>query len=325
MGRLSKYLISNFFSSFLGLFLVLFTVSSMVFLLKSANVTALLKVSMSEFMYLYFLSLPQILFFTLPLTFFITAAFSLSKLFDSSELIVILSSGITPMKILKPFLVMSLLITLLLLTITTVSIPFSTILYKNFLLMKKNESAFNLSTSSVGQKINGWSLFIEKKEKSTYKKNILFNEKQDIFIISDSAKIEKNRNYFTFALSKGTLYQGGIETNIVNYEKLHINSEIKQTRFTLETLSDYIASNAKQFYTFLAISFFPFALFFFLAPISFFHNRYDKNRTVAYSMVLIITYVGAAFTLNSLYLFFLVPLLFTLAGYYLHTLKLKRF
>ena len=67
---LNKYLINNFFNSFFTLFSILFIIASMVLLITISNMTAVLKINLGEFIYLYILSLPEIIFYTLPLTFF---------------------------------------------------------------------------------------------------------------------------------------------------------------------------------------------------------------------------------------------------------------
>jgi lipopolysaccharide export system permease protein len=167
--------------------------------------TAILKITISEFLYLYVLSLPEIIFYTLPLTFFITSAIAISKLFENSELITVLALGTTPKKIVRPFLYLSIFATILLLVITFFSIPTSQILYKNFINIKKTESQFNFAPSSIGQKIGIWNIFIEKKIKNSYKNIILYNSQKNIFIHANKAKTHRENNYFILSLYNGTL------------------------------------------------------------------------------------------------------------------------
>jgi len=195
---LKKYLINNFLSSFFILFFILFVISSMVLLLAISNMTAVLKIDIGEFLYLYLLSLPEIIFYTLPLSFFITSAISISKLFENSELITVLALGISPKTVVKPFFSLSILVTFILLIITFFSIPTSQILYKNFFNTKKIESQFNFSASSIGQKFGEWNIFINEKKGKEYSNIVMYNHKKNLFIISNKAKTFKKDNFYLF-------------------------------------------------------------------------------------------------------------------------------
>ena len=327
MNKLNKYLVSNFFTSFITLFFILFMVASMVFLLKLSNVTAMLKINIFEFLYLYFLSLPQIIFFTLPLTFFITSATSLAKLSENSELIVLLSLGITPSKILKPFLFISAFITAILIFISLISLPSSNILYRDFLINKKNESAFNFSTSTASQRFGNWNVFVKSKKKDgTYTNSILYNNKRNILILSDSSKIIQDPEYFRFSIFFGNLYQIKNNFSKIQFDRLDINKKLAKTKLNFTTISQYIHKKQKDFYTFLTISFFPIAIYFFLANISFFHNRYEKNHSIIYALIISVLYFVLAFSLSKLlYVTLLVPILFFIIGYLIYNKRIKRF
>ena len=327
MHKLNRYLISNFFVSFITLFFILFMIASMIFLLKLSNVTAMLKINLFEFLYLYFLSLPQIIFFTLPLTFFITSAISLAKLSENSELIVILSLGVAPSKILRPFLYISLFITSILLFITIISIPSSNILYRDFLINKKNESAFNFSASTAAQRFGDWNVFVEsKKDDGTYSNSILYNKKKNILVLADSSKIIQDPTYFRYSIFFGNLYQMKKDFTQIKFERFDINKKLAKTKLSFTTISEYIKQKQKEFYTFLTISFFPIAIYFFLANISFFHNRYEKNHSIRYALLISIIYFVLAFALVKLLHFMLfIPILFLIVGYLIYRKRIKRF
>jgi hypothetical protein len=84
----SEYIIDNFTVSFLSIFLPLFSIASVIFLIKLATYTAIIHLSIWEMIKLYIFVLPEILFFTLPLTFFIAATLTLFKLSNDNEMIV---------------------------------------------------------------------------------------------------------------------------------------------------------------------------------------------------------------------------------------------
>jgi len=308
MAKLDRYLINNFFSSFFTLFSVLFIIASMVLLLTISNMTMMLKINISEFLYLYFLSLPEIIFYTLPLSFFITSALSISKLFENSELISVLSLGANPKTITKPFFYLSIFVTFILLVITFFSIPTSQILYKNFFNTKKIESQFNFSVSSIGQKFGEWNIFIQNKNKNIYKNIVMYNNQKDILIIANKAKTLKKENYFVLSLFNGHLYnQKNNKTSKIDFNQFDINQKIKITKLSFNTIGEYIKTYKKKVNKYFIIAFFPIVSFFFLASISFFHNRYQKNHSIIYSAIISILYYAFVFvSYKNLYAIFII-------------------
>ena len=327
MLKLNKYLIDNFFSSFFTLFTILFIIASMVLLLTISNMTAVLKITLWEFLYLYILSLPEIIFYTLPLTFFITAALSISKLFENSELIMVLSLGISPKKITKPFFNISIFFTIFMLLITFLSIPTSQILYKNFINIKKTESQFNFTPSSMGQKLGVWNIFIKSKTKNGYKDIILYNSEKNILINAKKAKTFKKENYFVLSLFNGQFYQQDKQKLIkTKFSQLNLNQKISITKLSLNSISEYLNKYKKKTNKYFLIALFPFVSIFFLASVSFFHNRYQKNHAIIYAIVIAIAYYAFAFvSYKNLYAIFIIVPLFIIIAKLIHLKKVKQF
>ena len=327
MLKLNKYLIDNFFSGFFTLFSILFIIASMVLLLTISNVTAVLKIDIWEFLYLYVLSLPEIIFYTLPLTFFITAAISIAKLFENSELITVLALGIAPKQITKPFFYLSIFVTILLLIITFFSIPTSQILYKNFINIKKTESQFNFTPSSIGQKLGDWNIFIEKKDKNIYKNIVLYNNEKNILINAKTAKTLKKNNYFILSLYEGNLYsQKETKLSKIKFQNLDLNQKISITKLSFNSIKEYLQKYKKKTNKYFIISFFPLVSFFFLATISFFHNRYQKNHAIIFGMIISIFYYATAFvTYKNLYSIFLIIPIFIITAKIIEKKRIKQF
>ena len=305
---LKKYLIESFFGSFFTLFAILFIIASMVLLLTISNMTAMLKINLSEFLYLYVLSLPEIIFYTLPLTFFITASLSIAKLFENSELITVLALGSSPKQIVKPFFNLSIFLTFLLFIITFLSIPTSQILYKNFINIKKAQSQFNFFASSIGQKFGNWNVFIKEKHNNNYKDLILYNNSQKLFIISNTAETLRNKNYFTLSLFDGNLYyQDKNTTTKVKFKQLDLNQQIQILPLNLQTIGDYLKKYKYKTNKYLLIALFPIVSMFFLAGVSFFHNRYQKNHSVILSLsIAVLYYVSVFISYKNLYAIFII-------------------
>ena len=326
MDKLNKYLINNFFHTFIILFGILFVISSMILLLTISNVTMMLKINISEFLYLYFLSLPEIIFFTIPLSFFIAASITIAKLFENSELLSVLSLGVSPKKILKPFLYISIFITIISLIITFFSVPASSILYKNFFNIKKAESNFNFLVSSTGQKFGEWSLFAQKKVNKKYHNIVMYNNKKKILITAPIGYTTKKDNIFSLILLNGHIYNKNKKTNYIKFKKLKINEKINITNLSFQTIGQYIKTNKDKTNKYFLISFFPLIAYFFIGGISFFHNRYQKNYSIIYTLAISIAYYIAAFVLHkNLYsIFYIVPI-FIIIGIIFSKKRIKRF
>jgi len=327
MLKLNKYLIDNFFSGFFTLFTILFIIASMVLMIALSNMTAMLKITIWEFLYLYILSLPEIVFYTLPLTFFITAAISISKLFENSELITVLSLGISPKKIIRPFLYISILISFVLIIITFFSIPTSNILYKNFINTKKIQSQFNFSASSIGQKLGDWNIFIEKKHKKTYQNIVLYNNKKNLLITAKTAKTYRNNNYFILSLDNGKIYiQNNYKLSIIKFKNFHLNQKIDITPLSFTNIKEYLLKYKEKTNKYFIISLFPIITIFFLASISFFHNRYQKNHSITYSALISITYYMIAFiTYKNLYSILFIAPSFIIIAKLIEKKRIKQF
>jgi len=315
MLRLNRYLINNFFTTFFPLFAILFIVASMVLLLTISNMTAVLKINLWEFLYLYFLSLPEIIFYTLPLSVFIGSAVSIAKLFENSELLTILALGIEPKRILRPFLYIAIITSFILLIITFFSIPTSQILYKNFFNAKKIESQFNFSPSAIGQKFGEWNLFIKSKKGKKYRNIVMYNNKKEILITAQKAKTFKKANYFILSLENGHLYQKGEKTTILSFEKFNINQKIELTNISFNSIGEYLRKYKKKSNRYLIIALFPLVGYLFLAPVSFFHNRYQQNHSIFYSGIVTISYYVATFILykNLFAIFIIIPIFFIIS------------
>jgi len=104
MKLLKKYLLINFSQTFFPIFLTLYSITSIIFLVKIASLTSIIQINFFELLELYLYSVPTILFYTLPISIFVSLSLTLSKLSSEYELIVITSFGLNPIKILKIFL-----------------------------------------------------------------------------------------------------------------------------------------------------------------------------------------------------------------------------
>ena len=335
--RLSNYLHSQLAISFFPIFLGLFFITSVVFLVKIVSLTSVIKMNFMELFGLYAYTVPQILLFTLPISYFLSLVISISKLSSEYEMIVITSFGISPLDIVKKLLPITLLISVALLVITLGLIPKAKYLMNSFIDYKKSEANFNIKESEFGQKFGDWLIFIEKKEDNIYKNVKLFkkeNEKEEL-IVSESAILENNKGNLTFKLFNGKIFIiDDSELNEIDFETMYINEIVNnQQILVFSTSFNYWILSLKHnldndsFVFFILTSIFPLISLFFVITFGYFNPRYEKNRAVAYSIgavvlyYVIIKFVGDRLVLHSLYI---IPIVWIIASYILYSKTTKK-
>jgi lipopolysaccharide export system permease protein len=335
--RLNNYLHSQFAVTFFPIFLGLFFITSMVFLVKIASLTSIITMNFFELFKLFSYSIPQIIFFTLPITFFISLAITLSKLSSEYELTVITSFGLNPEKILKIFFPITAILTLLLLVVSVGLIPKAKYLSKQFIEIKKKEANFNIKESEFGQKFGDWLIYIDGKENNIFKdlKLLQTDKDRDQFVISKEAVLENLKGFLSFRLDDGTVYiVDNKEFSQIKYDRLFINDSIaddKEDKF-LDSYT-FWKDNFKQnkdldditFY--ILTSIFPLISLFLIITFGYFNPRYEKNKTVAYSILavvvyyVLIKYIGDRLLIHSIYI---IPIIWLLGSYILYSKTTKK-
>lgn len=337
--RLNNYLHLQFAITFFPIFLGLFFITSMVFLVKIISLTSVIKIDFVELFRLFGYTVPQILLFTLPISYFLSLAISVSKLSSEYEMAVITAFGVNPIKIIKLFLPITLLVSICLLVITLGLIPKTKFLMNEFLDYKKSEANFNIKESEFGQKFGDWLIFIEKKENKIYENVKLFkkeNEKEQ-FIISKNALLDNDKGYLTFKLLEGKIFDINLnnkELNQVNYQTMYINEIINNqqvvpfsTSINYWILSLQYDLDNDSFVFFILTSIFPLISLFLVIVFGYFNPRYEKNRTVAYSILavviyyILIKYIGDRLLLHSIYI---IPIIWLIASYLLYSKTTKK-
>ncbi|MCT7533622.1 LptF/LptG family permease [Aliarcobacter cryaerophilus] len=335
--RLSNYLHSQLAISFFPIFLGLFFITSVVFLVKIVSLTSVIKMNFIELFSLYLYTVPQILLFTLPISYFLSLVISISKLSSEYEMTVITSFGVGPLNIVKKLLPITLLISIALLVITLGLIPKAKYLMNSFIDYKKNEANFNIKESEFGQKFGDWLIFIEKKEDNIYKNVKLFkkeNNKEEL-IVSETAILENNKGNLTFKLFNGKIFIiDDSELNEIGFETMYINEIVNnQQILVFSTSLNYWILSLKynldndSFVFFILTSIFPLISLFLVITFGYFNPRYEKNRAVAYSIgavvlyYVLIKYIGDRLLLHSLYI---IPTIWIIASYILYSKTIKK-
>lgn len=318
MHRLKKYIISNLSILFISIFLPLFSIASVIFLIKLATYTAIIQLSLWEMSKLYFFILPEILFYTLPVTFFIAAVLSLFKLSNDNEVVVIFSLGIQPKFILKTLFVPAILLSALLLFNFLVLFPHTTVLSSNFVSYKKSEAQFNLSASEFGHSFGDWLLYLGKANPDgTFGDVFLFNKnkKEEILIGANNAEVINDSGMLRLKLTNGEGYSYSKKTfSQINFETMYINDNLKTDLTKYRTPIDYWLSDERKeskkhmLITDTLLSLFPVLTLFLVASIGIVHVRHQKARVYLYLFLGVLLYYGATLGLQKIFGYYTIPL-----------------
>lgn len=328
---LKKYFLQTFSQTFFPIFLTLFLITSIIFLVKIASLTSIIQLSFLELMELFSYNIPTILFYTLPVTIFISLTLSLSKLSSEYELIVVTSFGKNPLKVLKIFLPFLLVTSFLLLFIALLLIPKSLFLKDQFIENKKTEAQFNIKPSEYGQEFGKWLIYVSKEENGLYEDIVLYenSEEKNIFIVAKYATIKNIDSALNLNLEDGKVFDISKSISQINFRKMVIHNELKKIK-NINSINEFIEFWNKEYdkLTFYILgSLFPLLSVFFILYAGYYNPRYEKNRSVAISMVATITFIVLSHKLSKsleLQLLFYLPIFWFLIGYILYHTKIKK-
>ncbi len=328
MNKLRQYIISNLSSIFFSIFLSLFAIASVIFLIKLATYTAVIQLTVWEMTKLYFFRVPELLFYTLPVTFFIAATLSLFRLSNENEIVVIFSLGIKPSYLIKTLLKPAMFLSVILLFNFFIIFPHSKILSSNFISYKKSEAQFNLAASEFGNSFGNWLLYLGKKnDDGSFSKVFLFNknDKEEILISAKRAKLLNDSGILRLKLYNGQGYSYSKEKfTQINFEMMLLNDTMKTKLDVYREPLDYWLSperhkvKKKMFITDFLLSLFPVMGLFLAAAIGIVHSRHQKSQIYLFLFLGIVLFYGATMGLQKLLGFYTIPvviILWTLLTY----------
>ena len=335
--KLKQYLHSQLAITFFPIFLGLFFITSVIFLVKIAALTSIITLNFAELFTLFTYAIPQIVFFTMPISFFLSLVICLAKLAGEYELTVITSFGLNPVNILKIFAPVTLLLSAMLLVISVGLIPKTKFLTKQFLDKKKKEANFNIKPSQFGQKFGDWLIYIDGKDDKVYDQVKLFKteKNEDQFIVSQTAILDNENGSLSFRLIDGKAFViNEKEFNQIDFKSMYINDSIADSKLGIFTDSySYWKENIKKnvdiddltFY--VLTSLFPLVSLFLVITFGYFNPRYEKNRAVFYSLVSVVLYyvliklVGDKILLHALYI---IPTIWIIGTYILYSRTIQK-
>lgn len=326
MKKLEQHLFNATSSSFFIIFTILFSITSVIHLVKIAAYTSVIKISFFELFLFYSYAMPNILFYTSAISMFIALVLTFSKISKDYELIIFASFGLNPLKNIK---IMAFTVFLFSLTVSIVSlalIPKANFLSSELFDAKKKEANFNISPNEFGQKFGKWMIFIEERQGNIFREVKLFsnNNNKDTFIASSTALLSNVNGNLNLSLNNGKAYiANDSKIDQINFQIMSFNDSISDSQIEpFNSLSDYwskITDNqkrAKDLSIYILISFFPFISLVLILAISVYNPRYESNFAIFYAIVSVILYYLMSYffaTNYGLKALFLIPAWFLLS------------
>jgi len=299
------------------MFTPLFFTASVIFLIKLATYTAIIQLTVLDMTKLYLFVLPEILFYTLPISFFIAATLSLFRLSNDNEAVVIFSLGIRPNFIVKTLLTPAIALFAVLSLNFLVLFPHTDVISTNFLLYKKSEAKFNLSASEFGNSFGDWLLYLGKENPNgSFGDVFLFNKKkqEEILISAKEAEVINDAGILRLKLKDGEGYSYSTESfSQINFKTMFINDAMEVNLRKYETpleywQSDIRAKKKKQaMITNTLLSIFPIISLFLVVSIGIVQVRHQKSYVYLYLFLGIVVYYGASMGLQNLLGYYTIP------------------
>jgi len=319
MKTLQKYILDNLSVLFLSIFVPLFSIASVIFLIKMATYTAVIQLDILEMAKLYIFVIPEVLFYTLPFSFFIAITLTLFKLSNENEIIVMFSLGIHPSFILKTLLKPAILLSLLLLLNFLILHPHAKTLSQNFYNYKKGQAKFNLSASEFGHSFGEWLLYIGgDNNDETYDDVFLFKRDtkgdEEVLISAKHAKIITDSNILKLELRDGEGYSYSKDNfSQINFNKMYINDYLTTDLRKYEKPWEYWRSDIRKdrkrklFIRNTLMSLLPILSLFIAASIGIVHTRHNKGKIYLYLFISVASYYELVLLLQKSIHYYAIP------------------
>ncbi len=289
MVNVRGYISSNFTKSFLTIFLPFFLIISLVFLVKISALTTKIQLTFGELVTLFAYSVPEIIFYTLPLSFVAALANVLMKLSQDNELIALYALGLKANKVLRSLLLLGTLFSILLLSLSFLAMPLSKQFYKSFKESKKSEAKLNIVEGKLGQKFGNYYIYVKEKKDDMFHDIVIYNrtnQNEEQFFSSQKGKLNKTEDTSSLLLNDGYGYTYTKDKlQQAKYKSLEVYDTSKKKGFQFEAIITYwskVTENARlkrksMFYIFA--SFIPLLSVYLVASFTMINPRYQADHS----------------------------------------------
>lgn len=335
---ISSYLSKNFQSSFFTIFLPLFFIGSLVFIIKISALTAYIQISFVEMMQLFAYNLPNILFYTLPISFLVAVVMTLLRLSTDNELMALFALGSNAKVLLYRLFFIASLFSVILLILSLALMPKTQQQFKAFKHKKASQAAININPSKLGQKFGDLFIYIKSKEANKMKDIVIYKkdaEFSDQLFIAKEANFQNKNSIVTLTLRDGAGYTFSKDAlKKIDYESMKVYKNLKTKAFTYNNIIEYwrkLSLNKKKksrIFFFIFASLIPILSLTIIASFSIINPRYQKNY--AYHVLALTTIGLYSFgiilrTKGDFFMFFTFSFLTLIFGFYLYKRFVLRF
>jgi len=295
MVNVKGYISSNFTKAFLTIFIPFFLIISLVYLVKISSLTAQIQIDFLELLLLYSYSLPNIVFYTIPLSFIAAVANTLMKLSQDNELIALYALGLKAKKILRSILLLGILFSILLSAISFLGIPMSKQLYNAFKEKKKAEATLNIIPGKLGQKFGQYYIYVKEKDEKNglFHDMVIYNrtkKDEEQFFSSKKGQLNRDKQVASLLLKDGYGYTYTNEKlQQAKYKTLEVFDTNQKYRFHFQdilsywTLSKIDRHRMGRALFYLFVSLIPMLSVYLIAAFAMINPRYQAN----YSFIII--------------------------------------
>ena len=335
MDKTRQFITGNFIRNYLLIFLPFFLIVSLVFIVRISVLSSKISLSGWELVELYSFFLPEIIFFTIPLSFIASIVNTFTKLSEDNELTAIFALGFRPHKILMFLLPSATLFSAILVVVSIMIYPHMKQKLAQFKQQKLAEATLNIEPKKLSQSFGNFHIYVDEKIGNRYKGVVLFNNKDSKsyqLLIADIGKVENQNGKFALKLYNG-IGESSTPNKIeeLKYDRLNIYQYSQHGSKRLKSISEYWSGGKKRrskrgkllYLLFVSIS--PLLVFSIAVSISIYNPRYQKNLGFVIIFILaLLVYIPAAILQKSgnIYLFIAFIILFLALNIYVIKYKL---
>ncbi len=289
MVKVQDYISHNFVKSFLTIFLPFFLIISLVYLVKIAGLTSKIQLTFLELLQLYSYSIPDIMFYTLPLSFIAALANVLVRLSQDNELIALYALGLNAQKILHRLILLATLFSILLASISFLAMPLAKQLYKSFKEEKKAEAKLNIVPGELGQKFGEYYIYVKEKNDEIFSDMVIYNREDmenEQFFSAQTGKLNNQPNVTSLLLNDGYGYTYSEDKlKQAQYKSLEVYEGVKKKAYQFENIIAHWAKAStdekrmRRVLFFGFISLIPLLSVYLVAAFTMINPRYQSNRS----------------------------------------------
>jgi len=289
MDRVRWYIVSNFFRTFLTLFIPLFFIISLVYVVKIASLTTKIEINVAELLEMFSYFIPMILFYTLPISFIAASSSMFFRLSSDNELVALFSLGVKSGYIVRTIAYIAIILSSILLFLSLAIMPQSKHLFNQFKSNKLKEARLNIVPNQLGQKFGNFYIYLKEKNEKDLKDVVVYNadtKGNNQIFIAPKGQIKDDNGLFWLELYNGKGYTYDKETlKEIEYAKMNIYDSIDFDEMSFKNSMLYWSSakeneSIKQRLLFtIFTSLIPILSLYTIVAFSIINSRYQNNRS----------------------------------------------